>query len=68
VTMITLTEPKTAFAGIVLEAFAMFMASMAAFNVERVAFDPRGTVSIVEVCVSCGKAVRCGGCEGTPKP
>jgi hypothetical protein len=48
----TLTEPKTAFAGVILESsFARFKASMAAFNVEIVPSRPLGrwdSASMVE--------------------
>jgi hypothetical protein len=58
---ITLTEPKTALAGVMLEtSFARFMASIAMFNDERVTSRRRWDfASMVETRGSCEK--RCGG-------
>ena len=64
----TLTEPKTALAGVMLEtSFARFMASMAAFSEEMALpcpcrWDP---VSMVEAGGDCKKVMQCGvGVEG----
>ena len=68
-----LTEPKTALAGVALEtSFARFMASIAAFNKERVLsrrfcrLGPFG--SMVESRGSSEKAVCCAGCAEGPEP
>jgi hypothetical protein len=54
---VTLTEPKTALAGVALESsFARFMASMAAFNNERAPSRRlRGFASMVGTVGSCEK-------------
>ena len=58
----TLTEPKTALAGVALEiSFVRFRASIAAFNEERRpsrAFDSWALVSIVEACDDWEQAVQ----------
>ena len=63
----TLTQPKTAFAGVILEtSFARFMASMAAFSEEMTPSRPFGgweLASMVETGGDCGKVMQCVGCE-----
>jgi hypothetical protein len=64
---VTLTELKTAFAGVTLEiSFARFRPSMARFNAERVPSRPLGWWELVaiEACDSWEKAVRDTCCEG----
>jgi hypothetical protein len=55
----TLTEPKTALAGVTLEtSFARFKASMATFNAERRPPHPFGrweSVAIAETCAGAGE-------------
>ena len=67
VARITLTEPKTALAGVILESsFARFKASMVTFNAEIVLSRPLGrrdSASIVETRGSCEGSVRGEGCE-----
>jgi len=66
----TLTEPKTALAGVMLEiSFARLMASMATFNDERAPSRRRWVFgSIVEAQGSREEAVRHAGCEERPEP
>ena len=63
----TLTEPKTAFAGAMLAmSFARFKVSMAAFNAEMVFSRPSDSWdsdAMVEARGSCGVIVRREGCE-----
>ena len=55
----TLTEPKTAFAGVMLEiSFARFRTSMATFNVERTLRRPFGRWEIVSIVVVTGITAR----------
>ena len=69
-TRITLTEPKTALAGVALEtSFARFMASIAAFNSETAPSRRRWELaSMVETGGSCEKTAWRAGCEKMPKP
>jgi hypothetical protein len=64
------TEPKTALAGVMLEAsFARFMTSMAVFSVERVIswlFDRLGLAPMVKTCGSCESTVWCGAVRKSP--
>ena len=68
----TLTEPKTAFAGVMLEtSFARFKASMATFNAEMVPSPPLGRwdlASMVKTGGSCERTVRREGHEDGSKP
>jgi len=71
VARITLTEPKTALAGVILESsFARFKASMVAFNAEIVLSRPLGrrdSASIVETRGSCEGGERGEDCEEDPE-
>ena len=62
-----LTEPKTAFAGVILEiSFARFMVSMATFNEERVPprpFGCWGLVSMIQTERASEKTMRGEGCD-----
>jgi len=64
---ITLTVPKTALAGVILESsFARFRASMVAFNAEIVFSRPLGhwdSACMVETRGSCEGSVEREGCE-----
>jgi len=68
---ITLTEPKAAFAGVILNAsFARFMASMAVFKEERVPsrrLGRRDFVSMGKQVTAVKKATWHGGLEDGPK-
>jgi hypothetical protein len=65
---ITLTEPKTTLAGVMLEtSLARFMTSIAAFNDERATSRRRwGFASMVETCGCCEKAARCAAVRKSP--
>ena len=69
---ITLTEPKTALAGVILEiSFARFKASMAIFNAEIAPSRPLGRWdlgSMVETGGNCERTVRREGCEEGSEP
>ena len=68
----TLTEPKAALAGVMLDiSFARFKASMATFNGEIVpsrSFGRWDLASMVRIRGSYEKTARCEGCEENPKP
>lgn len=66
------TEPKTAFAGVMLDAsFAIFRSFMASFNIVETPsrpFGSRGLGSIVESRCGCGEMASREGYEGEPEP
>ena len=72
VVRITLTEPKTAPAGVILESsLARFKASIAVFNVEIAPSRPLGRwdlSSMVETRGNCERTVRCESYEEGPEP
>ena len=69
---ITLTDPKAALAGVILESsFARFMASIAAFNVEIMPSRPLGrwgSASMVETRSGCEESVRREGYKESSEP
>jgi len=68
----TLTEPKTALAGVIVEiSFARFKVWMATFNEERVPSRPFGFCELLAMTQSkrgCEKTMRGRGCEQGRKP
>ena len=65
----TLTEPKTAFAGVTLEiSFARFRVSMATFKAERTPSRPFGRGDVGAMAGGrCGNVTRDEGCDKEPE-